>query len=260
MKEGPKTKEVIKDFFDFPWKSMIPQVKKLLEWNLVSYDRDTYALTPTGEAIVENMEKLLMSLNVHEKNMDYWIDHDLSPIPKDLLHRIGELGACEVLEPNLPSIFEQQEEMLKRIDGSSHISTLISIYHPSYLLPYSSFLEQGVDVNVIMTEQVYNILKGDTHSDITVSSSENTLSQSLKREYKKEIEILFKNGNSHISIYRQAVKPVSITVSDQCMSFSLLDKNGRYTNRIILSSEPTAIAWGEELFQYYKKRSDILND
>ncbi|MDW7733045.1 MAG: winged helix-turn-helix domain-containing protein [Methanolobus sp.] len=238
---------------------MIPQVKKLLEWNLVSYDRDLYTLTPTGEAIVENMEKLLMSLNVHESNMDYWTDHDLSPIPRELLHRIGELGACEVLEPNLPSIFEQQEEMIKRIDGSNHISTFISIYHPSHLLPYSSFLEQGVDMSVILTEQVYNILKGDTHSEIAAPYNENSLSQSLKREYEREIGTLFKNGNSHISIYRQPVRPVSITVSDQCMSFSLLDKNGRYTNRIILSSEPTAIEWGEELFQYYKNRSERLN-
>lgn len=260
LKKGPKTKEEIKDFFDFPWKSMIPQLKKLLEWNLLSYNKDSYALTPTGEAIVDNMEKLLMSLDVHENNMDYWIDHDLSPIPKELLYRIGELGECEVLEPNLPSIFEQQEEMLKRINGSSHISTFISIYHPSYLLPYSSFLDQGVDVSVIMTDQVYNIFKDDTHSQIDGPFSENSLSQSLKKEYEKEIGILLNGGNSDISIYKDRTKPVSITVSDQCMSFSLLDKNGRCTNRIILSSEPTAIKWGEELFNYYKSRSEILSD
>ncbi|WP_406658029.1 winged helix-turn-helix domain-containing protein [Methanolobus sp. ZRKC2] len=238
---------------------MIPQVKKLLEWNLIIYEGDKYALTPTGEAIVENMEKLLMSLSVHEKNMDYWTDHDLSPIPKELLFRIGELGTCEILEPNLPSIFEQEEEMLKRIDGSSRISTFISIYHPSYLLPYSSFLEQGVDVKVIMTEEVYNLLKEDIHSEITEPCNENPLSQSLKREYEKEIEILLEEGSSHISICKQDVKPVSITVSDLFMSFSLLDKNGRYTNRIILSSESKAIEWGEELFQYYKDRSESLN-
>jgi len=33
--EGPKSSEEIKSVFDFPWKSMIPQIRKLMDWDLV---------------------------------------------------------------------------------------------------------------------------------------------------------------------------------------------------------------------------------
>ncbi|MDP2216186.1 MAG: winged helix-turn-helix domain-containing protein [Methanolobus sp.] len=259
LKEGGKTKEEIRENFDFPWKSMIPQIKKLLEWNLLTYENDIYSLTPTGEAIVENMQNLLMSLNVHEEKLEYWSDHDLSPIPRELLYRIGELEQSEVLEPNIPSIFEQQDEILKRISGSSRISAFISVYHPSYFLPFSSYLEKGIKVSVIMTEQVYDILKDDMIRDSGDLPSENPLSLSMRKDYEKEIEALFKNGSSHIFIYREDIRPVSIIVTDRLLSLSLMDRNGRYTNRIIVSSRPRALQWGEELFQYYMDRSEGLD-
>ncbi|MDI3539717.1 MAG: hypothetical protein PWQ52_840 [Methanolobus sp.] len=260
LKDGSKTKEEIREHFAFPWKSMIPQIKKLLDWNLVVYENDTYSLTPTGEAIVENMQNLLMSLNIHEGNLEYWSDHDLSPIPRELLYRIGDLEQCEVLEPDLPSIFEQQEEILRRINGSNRISTFISVYHPSYFLPFSSYLERGIELNVIMTEQVYDILQDDMRTDTGSSHDQNPLSASLKKEYEKEIGALLSNGGSHVLIYRKDVRPVSITVTDRVLSFSLSDRNGRYTNRIIVSSTPRALKWGEDLFKYYMDRSETLNE
>jgi len=33
--EGPKSSDGIKNAFDFPWKSMIPQIKKLVDLGLV---------------------------------------------------------------------------------------------------------------------------------------------------------------------------------------------------------------------------------
>ncbi len=260
LKEGAKTKEEIREHFKFPWKSMIPQIKKLLEWNLVIYENDIYSLTPTGEAIVENMQNLLMSLSIHQDNLDYWSDHDLSPIPREMLYRIGELEECEVLEPDLPSIFEQQEEILKRISGSRKISTFISVYHPSYFLPFSSYLEKGVEVNVIVTEQVYSILQDDMRADSENISGENPFSFSMKKEYEKEMEALFKSDSSHIFTYREDIRPVSITVTDKLLSFSLMDRNGRYTNRIIVSSRPSALKWGEDLFKYYMDRSERLEN
>jgi predicted transcriptional regulator len=81
----------------------------------------------------------------------------------------------------------------------------------------------------------------------------------MRKDYEKEIEALFKNGSSHIFIYREDIRPVSIIVTDRLLSLSLMDRNGRYTNRIIVSSRPRALQWGEELFQYYMDRSESLD-
>ena len=67
LKDGTKSSEDIKEAFDFPWKSMIPQIRKLAEWELINYDKGTCSLTSMGAIIAHNMESLLMTLNVHEK-------------------------------------------------------------------------------------------------------------------------------------------------------------------------------------------------
>ncbi len=41
--EGPKSKEEIKRAFDFPWKLMIPQIRKLMDWDLVVQEDDLYS-------------------------------------------------------------------------------------------------------------------------------------------------------------------------------------------------------------------------
>ncbi|WP_406660971.1 winged helix-turn-helix domain-containing protein [Methanolobus sp. ZRKC3] len=258
LKDGAKNTDEIKAAFDFPWKSMIPQIKKLDEWELVTYKKGNCSLTTMGEVIVENMDRFLMTLKAHEYYGKYWLEHDLKSIPKELLYRIGELGHCEVLEPNLPNVFEQQEEMLTRIDGSDRIMVFISIYHPAQLLIFSDMMERGTKLDMIITEEVYRIIKGEIRSDITILQSDNPIFISLKEEYEREMDLFFKDKRSNVFIYRENVKPLAITVTDRSFSLALLEKNGRYNNCMITSSEPAAISWGEELFNYYKNMSDRL--
>jgi predicted transcriptional regulator len=258
LKDGAKNADDIKEAFDFPWKSMIPQINKLEEWRLLTYKKGTCALTSMGEIIVENMDRLLMTLKVHEDYGNYWLEHDLKPIPKELLHRISELGHCEVLEPNLPNIFEQQEKMIAIMNGSDKVLAFVSIYHPVQLLKFWDMIERGTKLEIIITEDVYKIIKGEIRPELTILQSHNPIFISLKEEYEKEMEELFKYQDANIFVYKKDVKPLSITVTDRFLSLALMDKSGRYNNCMITSSEHTAVLWGEELFNYYKGMSEIV--
>ncbi|WP_319506797.1 winged helix-turn-helix domain-containing protein [uncultured Methanolobus sp.] len=260
LKDGTKNSDDIKTAFDFPWKSMIPQIKKLVEWDLISYKNGICSLTTMGEVIVENMERFLMTLKTHELYRNYWLEHDLSPIPKKLICRIGELGHCEILEPTLPDIFEQQEEILRRMDGSDRIMTFVSVYHPAQLIILSEFIEHGTRLDLIMTEDVYKIVKGDIRPNLSLIQNENSIFTSLKEEYEKEIGNLFEDKLSEIFVYRGNLKPLTIIVTDKFLSMTLLSKGGKYDNSSIMSSEPSAISWGEALFTHYKERSDRLTE
>ncbi|WMW21147.1 winged helix-turn-helix domain-containing protein [Methanolobus mangrovi] len=260
LKDGTKDSDDIKAAFDFPWKSMIPQIKKLVEWDLISYKNGSCTLTTMGEVIAENMGRFLMTLKTHELYRNYWLEHDLSPIPKKLIYRIGELGYCEILEPKPPDIFKQQEEILRRMNGSDRIMTFISIYHPAQLIILSELVEHGTKLDLIMTEDVYNMVRGDIVPNLSLIQSENSIFSSLKEEYEKELGNLFKDKLSEIFVYRGNLKPLTIIVTDRFLSLTLLDKEGKYNNSSITSSEPSAVLWGEALFTHYKEKSYRLTE
>jgi predicted transcriptional regulator len=43
------------------------------------------------------------------------------------------------------------------------------------------------------------------------------------------------------------------------MLLGLFDKNGKFDQQFIMSFEPAALRWGQELFDYFKKLSKQVN-
>ena len=110
--EGSKSSEDIKDVLDFPWKSITPQIKKLTDWGLVLEDHGIYSLSDMGVVIASNAEFFLNTLSVYEENLDFWSDHDVSPIPPHILNKIGELGHVKIIEQDFSNVFRLPEEIM----------------------------------------------------------------------------------------------------------------------------------------------------
>lgn len=256
--DGTKSSDEIKEAFDFPWKSMIPQINKLVEWDLITYNKGSCSLSTMGKVVVGNMEQFLMTLEAHEKYRSYWLKHDLKPIPEKLLFRIGELGDCDICEPEIPYIFEQQEETLQRINGSKRIMAFISVYDPTQFIIYSELMEKGTYVDLIMTSDIHRMIIDETSPTINTMLTDNPIFTSLREEYKKEIDFLLKGKISNIFVYKGNVKPLNVIVSDNYFSLALPDINGKYDNATISSSGMSAVSWGKELFEHYKDISEMI--
>lgn len=255
LKEGPKSSDEVKNAFDFPWKSMIPQIKKLVELGMVIQTDGMYSLSEMGTVIATNMQFLLDTLKIYNENRDFWSEHDLSSIPFHLLKRIGELEKCRVLKPDVSQIFKVQEDIVKCMLTSSHVMVLVSAVHPAYHLACLEFIEKKIDVTVILTEPVFESIRAECllESD-TVFSDIAVLKLDLP-EYKKEVQLFLNCENSHFFVSDGEKKPMMLIVTDKIFAFSLLDKCGRVDRNYIVSFEPGALRWGEELFEYYKKNS-----
>ena len=52
--------------------------------------------------------------------------------------------------------------------------------------------------------------------------------------------------------------PAIIAVSDKIMILGLFNENGRFDRQYIMSLEPGAIKWGEELFKYYMEMTEDI--
>ena len=257
--EGPKSSEEIKSAFDFPWKSMIPQIRKLMDWDLVVQEDDLYSLSDMGEVIATNASFLLESLAVYEENRDFWSEHDLSPIPFHLLTRVGELGCCKVLEQDLSRAFRIPEDILQNILDSKRVMTFVSVFHPSSTILFSEYMGRGADVEVIFTKPVFETLQAECSSGLPLLKNSNPILKNALLEYKKEIRRMFSTGNSNLFVYEGDTVPMLMTVTDKVFFLSLLDKKGRSTNRVLMASKARALKWGEELFLYYKERSGQLS-
>lgn len=253
--EGPKSSDEIKNAFDFPWKSMIPQIKKLVDMGLVIQTDGVYSLSEMGTVIATNVKFLLNTLKIYEENRDFWSEHDLSSIPFYLLTRIGELGQCKILKSDLSHMFKVQEDIVKCMLGSSQIMVFISAIHPAYHLLCLEFLKKGFEVTIILTESGFESIQNECLPQSTTSFSDSSVLKLDLPEYKKEVQFFLDCENSHFFVSDGEKKPMMLVVTDKIFALSLLDKNNRIDRNYIVSFEPGALKWGEELFAYYKQNS-----
>lgn len=257
--EGPKSSEDIKDALDFPWKSITPQIKKLTDWGLVLEDRGIYSLSDMGAVIASNAEFLLNTLSVYEENLDFWSDHEVSPIPSPLLNRIGELGHVKIIEPDFSNVFRIPEEIMTNLTDSKRIMSFISIFHPFSLLLLFEYLQKDIEATTIVTQKILETFQTEYHSNIPLLKTNNPIINEALIEYKQEIKNVLSNKASNFLVYEGDLKPISMIVTDKIFFLSLLDKKGRLTTRFLIAFEPQALKWGEELFMYYKEKSKSIS-
>lgn len=257
--EGPKSSEDIKDVLDFPWKSITPQIKKLTDWGLVLEDHGIYSLSDMGAVIASNAEFFLNTLSVYEENLDFWSDHDISPIPFHILEKIGELGHVRIIEQDLSNVFRVPAEIMTSLTDSKRIMSFISIFHPFSLLLLFEYLQKDIEATTIVTKQVLEAFQTEYHSNIPLLKTNNPIINKALIEYKQEIKNVLSSKASNFLVYEGDLKPISMIVTDKIFFLSLLDKKGRLTTRFLIAFEPQALKWGEELFMYYKERSKSVS-
>ncbi len=254
LADGPKSSEDIKKAFDFPWKSMIPQINKLMKTGLVVKEGDMYRLSGMGPVVVANMKQLLGTLDLYEENMDYWKNHDLSSLPPYLKERIYELGSCRIVSlKNEPIML--QNGFLNEILNSSRVLLLASIFHSELLFLYSELLGRSIDTEIIISETAFKNMQEELLDEKTVIELKNPFFGKLYSELRKEAGKLLDSENPDVSIYPGNEVPVFILLTDSFFSIIFYGKNAAIPRQGICSRDPGALKWGEELFTYYKRNS-----
>lgn len=70
LKEKPRTIEEINDELDTNSVAILPQLKKLKEFELVVHENRVYDLSPLGKIIVRKMESLIEVIRLLEEGCD----------------------------------------------------------------------------------------------------------------------------------------------------------------------------------------------
>ena len=239
LMEGPRDIEQIKTSLNVNSKAMMPQIKILKKQELVLQKGETYELSKIGKLVVGNMLPLLNTLEVIEENKEYWASRDTSAIPHDLFMRLGELGECMVIEPDLNHLFDLPREFTENLAKSRCILSSLSYYHPLYPSLYSKLAKSETEVELVLTESVFERLKNDSPDDLrSLLDSENTI----------------------VVVCEESLNIPTIAVTDRFMYLCLFDRLGRYDHRKVMSFDASALRWGMELFMHYRKSARKVTD
>lgn len=237
LMEGSRTIEQIKTSLNVSSKSMMPQIKILKKQELILQKEDTYMLSEIGKVVVGNMLPLLNTIEVIEENKEYWASRDTNVIPHEHFMRLGELGACMVIEPDLNHLFDLPREFTENIKKSKNIMSLLSYYHPLYSSLYSKLAKSGAEMEIVITKAVFERLKNDC---------------------REELEILLNSENTVFNVCEESQQLPTIAVTERFMYLCLFDKQGKYDHRKVMSFNASALRWGRELFKYYRELSQEI--
>ncbi|MGB9941405.1 helix-turn-helix transcriptional regulator [Methanosarcina sp.] len=234
LMEGPRDIEQIKTSLNVTSKAMMPQIKILKKQGLILQKEDTYMLSEIGKLVVGNMLPLLNTLEVIEENKEYWASRDTSVIPREQFMRLGELGECMVIEPDLNHLFDLPREFTENLIKSRCIMSSLSYYHPLYPSLYSRLAKSGAEIEVVLTKAVFERLKNDC---------------------KDELETLLNSENTVFKVCEESLQLPTVAVTEKFMYLCLFDKQGKYDHRKVMSFDASALRWGRELFMHYKELS-----
>jgi predicted transcriptional regulator len=177
---------------------------------------------------------------VLEESSDYWADRALSKIPPLLLNRIGELGHCITIEPQIEHMFEMIPEYVKNSEGAKKFEALISYFHPLFPSFYLGLAEKGTSVSLILPELI--------------------LRRWVEEDYRKQTREFLEMANTKLRVCRDCEMIPNIVAADNFMGLALFPKNTAFDRKYLISFEPGALAWGKELYDYYEKSSEEIKN
>jgi predicted transcriptional regulator len=239
LKDGPKETQVILNHLKTTRAALLPQMKVLEENHLVIHYDDTYGLTKIGELIVNEIEPLLATIKVLDKNIEYWGTHKLDFIPPHLLERIYELGECEIITPSITNVFEINRNFHETSKKSTSLFHITTFLYPNYFMLFSELISNNVNMHLIVSKDLLEKIRAGEDNDF---------------------KQLAQSGLFHLFVYPDKMDFLTFAYNDSNLLLSALKDNMEFDNKHILSCNPSTIDWGKDLFEHYLKDSTPVSE
>lgn len=237
LQDGPKTWDEIKTNLKVTASGMLPQIHILENEGLVIRSGKEFHLSDLGMLVVHFMEPLVSTLDVLESNKRFWKEHNIGALPIEMLLRLSELKGIEVIECSMEDCFEPHAQFLNKIRESSSVKGISPIVHPRYPQFFLEGAKHGKDISLILTNNAFN---------------------KIKKEYSPYLEEGLQYQNAALYVYHGDIH-FAFIVTEHYFSLSLFFQNDVFdSKRDLVSTDPFALAWGNDLFTYYRALSERI--
>jgi predicted transcriptional regulator len=213
------------------------QIKPLIDLGLIRKVKmggnTCYETTELGIIVRDRIVELLKLRDVLMNAGDFFRNHDLSPIPRNLLNEIHMLRGCRVLVKENP--YELHHEWLDILNISAWVYGLTSVFHSDFPELFKN-LAKDREVKIILTKDVFC---------------------KVKSEYKDQLLEFLKYGR--LFICKNA--KLTFIVAEKGITLNLYDLNGAYDPlKVLVCKTDEAVKWGLKLFDHYLAQSREVNE
>jgi predicted transcriptional regulator len=230
LDDGPRSLSEIRDTFDITSPEVSPRIKELLEHNLVKFEDKKYHLTSMGKIIIYNFRPFLNVVNLFDQYPDFWNEHDLTPIPEELLKRIGEIKNFIIIEDDNININRTNIEIFNLFKNSRTVIGVSSVFEDTFPEICLNVARNNIPISIILTKDIYDI---------------------IIQNYKEQISEFVGINNAKLLVSEENIK-ISFLVTDDCLFLSMCFNNGKFDmHSNLVSNDISSINWGKDLFKYY---------
>ena len=234
LQDGPKSMDEIRSTLEVTTTGMLPQIKILASHGLVRKEGGSYALTEMGAVIAAHLRRLLGTLAVFEQEDKFWKEHDLGGIPLYLRMRISELGRYRIISSGEEDLYESHREFQEQILRSKTVHGYAPILHPIYPQFFLALAKKGVEISLILSANVF---------------------AKIEKKYGDLLNEGLRYPNASLFVTDENIH-LAFIVTDLYFSTGMFFHDGRFDTKMDLTSfDPSALAWGEELFMHIRERS-----
>lgn len=210
-------------------------VVRLVEAGLILKDSDgQHTLTPYGKVVVE----LIPSLTFLHNHREYFLEHDISDLPMQLIHRLGSLANCEVVHGVL-AIIQRWKNLY--LESKSYIKEIMGQVPVDLIEVLSTRIESGIKFSYIFGRDSV-IPKGRSEILHKVGWTEFISKGLVSRRMLETVKIM-----------------VILNESDACVLFPNL-KGEPDLNTMFYSNDKEFHSWSNELFELQWKLASSFDE
>jgi predicted transcriptional regulator len=231
LREEPMSAAQLEEEMGIRASTILHSIREMIESGLVGKSGQVYSLTNIGRIEARMIDELVSAIVILEKHKDFWLDHDISGIPEDLLVKIGTLGQSQIISADPVALLKVHQSYVKEIRNSSEIYGVSPIIFPDHSSAIAYAVRNGAKVELILTSKILDIIYKE-HSHLL----NEVKSFSKFKLYKIEGDV-----------------KVAFTVTDRLISLGLFGQDGTYDmlSDLFCYGEK-AKSWGMELFEHYR--------
>jgi predicted transcriptional regulator len=194
-----------------------------------------YSLTNIGEIVVRKFEELNTTITALSHDREFWLDHDLSGIPKHLLDKIGCLADSTILSSPPTDLFSVFNLWFMLLGNSKEIYGISPFFIEDLTIQFIKLVDKNIDIRLIITPGVLDAI--------------------LRTADRKDLENAVKNK---LKLFKIESQPnVAATVTDYFLLLGFFRPDGQFDwSHGLLSYSPNALVWGQELYAYYVEKAE----
>ena len=214
-------------------------LRELEDNKLIRQDAERYYfLTNIGKIVTNGLIDLNNTMETLYTFESFWLAHDLSAIPSQLLDKLGQLKDSRIISGTPVLVFKAYETVINLLKDAKEVKVVSSILIPDIKLLFDMLVAEK-DMRIILTE------------DALYPSIEEVGLERVNEAIEKNFKLHMLKQNQKIGFF---------VVTDRFMALVPYRLDGVFDwSSDLLSCNKTAIDWGLALFNHYAELAESVD-